>query len=91
MKKYLNLLSIIESKISENEKHNSMHDGSKAFPEFKKEDFIYIFEYVDSFGKDIDVINFISFCYKRVWLDISKLTFENKLCNYNFVEFNYFI
>lgn len=89
MKKELNLLQIIETEIFENEKSNIGPNGDKAFPEFKINDFTYLFEY-KGFGKKSKSVNhFISFCIKNIWYDINNLTFQNQLWDYDFEGLNF--
>lgn len=88
-KSSIDIIRIIEESIAKNEANNIGPNGGKIFAEFKNEDFEFIFNYTKIYGRDIDVVKFISFCIKDFWGILSRAEINKDLWGKNFVSFNF--
>lgn len=86
MKKNINIIKLLEESIEENE---SQLNGGKVFSEFKKEDFNFIFDYVELNGNDLNVVEFVSFCICKFWDIISTIKYKEEFWGRKFIEFNF--
>lgn len=89
--KRIDLIKIIENEIIKNEIINQRLPLEERLLEFKKEDYDYIFTYIERNGNSVEIFHFISFCMNKMWkelsnLDISKNLWDKEFDNINFVN-----